>query len=134
MANLALLVTVLLAGTWGQSHPETGSTSVRYGLCANVVAGATVAELSRTPGMFVIVVSLTEKASSEFRMFSEENIGAAVEVVFDGVALERATIRSAISSGKLQLGRWRSHDAATRMAGMLVDRSLLVPCGVLGSP
>lgn len=119
----------LIALSWGAGAEER--PAVRYALCANRVAAASVDRLIRRDGEFGIVVTLTETGTAELRSLSEAHLGEPMEVVLDGLTLQRAHVYAPISSGKMLLGRWQSKEAADRVARMLVDQGLEVPCGPL---
>lgn len=126
-SSLVVLSFVAVSAGAGAEVPSIA----RYGLCASRVAAADVDRMVRGDGVFTIVVSLTEAGAGEFRSLSEANLGEPIEVVLDGLTLQRTQVYAPIASGKMLLGRWRSKEAATRIALMLVDRGLEVPCGPL---
>jgi hypothetical protein len=125
------LLAVLLLAAPSPGAPAADRSAVRYGLCASRVADAGVEKLVRNGGNFSIVVTLTDQGTSEFRSLSEAHLGEPIEVVLDGLTLQRAQVYAPVSSGNLLLGHWRSKEAASRIARMLVDRGLDLPCGIL---
>jgi preprotein translocase subunit SecD len=101
----------------------------RYGLCAEAIAEAKVAERVPKEDGFTITAHLSDHRRGEFEDFTRRHVGSAVEVVFDGATLERTVLSAVIASGALQLGTWRSREAAQRMIELIKNGKLEVPCG-----
>jgi len=102
-------------------------TSLRFGLCAAIIAESWVKETDE--GNFTLAFRLDETGLKQLQEQWEQHPYAFFYVVFDGAVLEEHQFRDDIPNGYIETGRWSSRDAAAAMLRLIGDRPPNVPCG-----
>ncbi len=132
LSTLEVICAVLFSTT---AVPAAGTSAlekglVRYGLCPANIAEARVLEPKDAHDRYYIFVRLTKNDANSFATLTEQHAGETIQVEFDGAILERTVIHVRVDEGRMMLGNWTSREAANRMVSLLLDKQLVVPCGL----
>ncbi|MCI8996568.1 MAG: protein translocase subunit SecD [Lachnospiraceae bacterium] len=73
---------------------------------------------------YAVSLSLTDEGAQKFAKATEENIGRAIPIIYDGQVVSAPTVQSAIGNGQAQINHMESFEAAELLASTIRIGSL----------
>ena len=112
----SLLVLIIISI---QSLFAIAEEGLRYEILKHNVSTAWLSD--PCSGYYKVIIELNEKAKTNFKIITEENIGKRLEIIFSGKILTQAVIKTEIDSGIIQVGKWEKKEDANKFIDALLQ-------------